>query len=632
MADLWRTKARRAFETRLRDGLRPVGDTRPHYVVCGQDSLVVQLVQELLGNDPNGVNLRLTVIVPHLRHRDGGPDLRSIRGVRLLRADRLDETTFRAAGLVGAAGLALLHQDDVGNIDAALCAQEVEPELRMVLRMFNMSLGYKIRQLFPDVAVLSDASMAAPAFVAAALGEVAPTHFRYGGRTLYVAPRADVHPDQVVCALADTHDPSHPVVLPTDPAVADLVLAAATGQAGADLADQRRSQWLRRRRRRRKSVLLRAVRSFATRKIGIATLTVLGVVLVLGFLLHYIEDQSLGNALYVTLVTAVAGADPDVEKGAAAQALQVVLNIAGLALIPLITASVVDGIVKARLALDAGALPSERSGHVVVVGLGNVGTRVMYQLHDLGIDVVAIDKDPEARGTVVARRLNVPLIIGDAAREETLETASVANCQALVVVSTDDVSNLQAALNARTLNPDLRVVLRLYDGDFAQRIQKTYAIDVSRSVSYLAAPSFAAALLNRAVIATIPVDRHALLVAEVSVAAGSALAGRELRTVGTSAGVRVIALTRAGQGRIEWTLPPEHQLRPGDRLTVVVRRAGLNRLLREASTPSPAPSYRPPEDPVPVASRALPSGKAGRAGRRSQSIPPPRRPSNPSGG
>ncbi|MDG4791428.1 NAD-binding protein [Micromonospora sp. WMMD1102] len=643
MADLWRTRARRAFETRLRDGLRTNGDHRPHYVVCGQDALAVHLVSELLGNDPQGSAVRVTVIVPH-RRRPDGPDIRAIRGIRVVQSDRLDEETFKTAGLVGADGLALLHQDDVGNIHAALCAQEVEPDLRVVLRMFNMSLGNGIRQLFPNSAVLSDASMAAPAFVAAALGEVAPTYFRHGGRTLFVADRSEVRPEQVVCGLADTRDPHHPVVLPADPADADLVLAEADGQVGTEQATRRRL--LRRQRgerrtqhwrRHRIAALLRAVRSFATRKIGMATIAVLAVMVVLGAMLSLAEHTSIGNAIYLTLVTTIVGADPDLEKGAAAQILQVVLNLAGLALIPLITAAVVDGIVKARLALDAGLLPGERSGHVVVVGLGNVGTRVMWQLNDLGVEVVAIDQDPEARGAAVARRLDIPLIIGDAAREETLDAASVGTAQALVVVSTDDVTNLQAALNARTLRPELRVVLRLFDGDFAQRIQKTFRIGVSRSVSYLAAPSFSAALLNRAVIATIPVARHALLVAEVPIAPGSALAGQRLGVVGQAEWVRVVALTGAGQRRSEWSPAAEHQLRPGDVLTVVVRRAGLNRLLREASTPPPpaldsgaVPAGRPADpagwssDPSRPSRRTVPR-QSGRAATRSQPGRPTRR-------
>jgi Trk K+ transport system NAD-binding subunit len=266
-----------------------------------------------------------------------------------------------------------------------------------------------------------------------------------------------------------------------------------------------------------------------------------------------------------------------------------VLNLAGLALIPLITAVVVDGIVNARLALHAGRIQPVRTGHVVVVGLGNIGTRVMAQLCDFGVEVVAIDQNPEARGAGLARRLGVPLIVGDAAREETLRSASVDACQALVVVSTDDGVNLRAALNGRALNPELRVVLRLFDGDFAERIQKAFDIGISRSVSYLAAPAFAAALLDRAVIATIPVDRHALLVAEVPVVAGAPLDGRPLAAVDRPDEVRLLAHARAGQ-RVDWSTDQRMVINAGDRLTVVARRAGLSALLRETTPPPPAPT------------------------------------------
>ncbi|QDY11971.1 TrkA family potassium uptake protein [Micromonospora sp. HM134] len=576
------------------------GDTRPHYVVCGGDPLAYWVVRALLGTDLAHGRVRITLVVPE-RRRSEGPDGRDIEGVQVVRADRLDEATFRRAGLAGADGLALLHQDDVGNMQAALCAQDVEPRLRLVVRMFNTSLANGLRQLFPDSAVLSDASMAAPAFVAAALGEVAPTHFRHGGRTLYVARRADVRPADVVCGLAVTTDPELVRVLPADEQAADVVLAEATGQpAGTELAARRLVRA--RRRRRPLAVLLRAVRSFATRKIGIAVLTLLGVIALLGWLNARAVAVSWTEALYLTLVTTLSGQDPDVTKPAAAQIMQVVLNLAGLALIPLITAVVVDGIVNARLALHAGRIQPERTGHVVVVGLGNIGTRVMAQLHDFGVEVVAIDRSAEARGAALARRLGVPLIVGDAAREETLRSASVEHCQALVVVSTDDGVNLRAALNGRALNPELRVVLRLFDGDFAERIQRAFGIGISRSVSYLAAPSFAAALLDRAVIATIPVDRHALLVVEVPVAAGAALDGRPLGAVARPGEVRLLAHSRPGH-RTDWRADPRMVISAGDRLTVVARRAGLSALLRETTPPPPAvpptadiPASRDPQE------------------------------------
>jgi Trk K+ transport system NAD-binding subunit len=158
-------------------------------------------------------------------------------------------------------------------------------------------------------------------------------------------------------------------------------------------------------------------------------------------------------------------------------------------------------------------------------------------------------------------------------------------------MSTDDVTNLQAALNARAVRDDLRVVLRLFDGDFALRVQKAFNINISRSVSYLAAPAFAAAMLNREVLATIPVDRHALLVADVQVLDASPLAGAALRSADRAFSVRVIGLTPAGSQVLDWTPDLDRPLAAGDRVLVVARRAGLRSLVEQA-TPVP------PEEPV----------------------------------
>jgi Trk K+ transport system NAD-binding subunit len=245
-------------------------------------------------------------------------------------------------------------------------------------------------------------------------------------------------------------------------------------------------------------------------------------------------------------------------------------------------------VVNARLALALGKLRGPVSDHVVVVGLGNVGTRVIQQLRDLGVPVVAIDRTDAARGAQLARDLGVPLIIGDASRPETLSEASVQTARSLVVLSTDDLVNLEAALNARALKQDLRVVLRLFDGDFADRVQRAFDITSSKSVSYLAAPAFAAAVLEREVIGTIPVKRMVLLVAEVPVEADSALDGGTVATAAQNGELRVIALTTGGYRDAEWAPAANRPLVAADRLIVVATRAGLGRLLRLSSAvPSP---------------------------------------------
>ena len=66
-----------------------------------------------------------------------------------------------------------MDQDDAANVEAALLAQEINPDLRIVIRMFNLSLGERMSALLNNCAVLSAAAIAAPAFVAAALDEAA---------------------------------------------------------------------------------------------------------------------------------------------------------------------------------------------------------------------------------------------------------------------------------------------------------------------------------------------------------------------------------------------------------------------------------------------------------------------------
>jgi Trk K+ transport system NAD-binding subunit len=573
----------------------PTEHPQPHLVVCGDDPLAHRLVDELV----HRYRARVTVILA-TRRRNHGPDIARLP-VDIIEADRLEADTFRRAGLKTAAALALVRQDDVGNIHAALQAQEINPDLRLVIRMFNMGLGHGIRRLFGDCRVLSDASMAAPAFVAAALGEVAPVYVRLPGRTLYVAPRADVAADTVLCGLAESSQDGEPALLPRDQARADLVLAVATGapvttrtsrRRGDDpsLAVVRRQVTNQRRRRRLGNFRrwlrrpLEPLRTLISRKLRITALVLFSLLVLATGVFAYVRGLSVWNAAYETILDALGGANPDPAQPAVEKITETVLSIVSIALIPVITAAVVEAVVNARLALALGRLKQPIFDHVVVVGLGNVGTRVIRQLHELGVPVVAIDRAETARGVQVARELNIPLVIGDASRLETLRAASVDTCRSLVVLSTDDVTNLESALHARELNEELRVVLRLFDGDFADRVQKAFGVTASRSVSYLAAPAFAAAMMEREVIGTIPVSRHVLLIAEVPVCAGSAIEGSALSAADDTGEVRVIALNPGRTARTVWQPPADHRLRAEDELLVVATRSGLGRLLTRTST------------------------------------------------
>lgn len=605
-ADAQSAFARASGRLRRPGGTDAGGPERPwRLVVCGGDHLALRLIEELIGR----YSAEVTAVLPN-RRGDLGPRIARLPGVRVVESVRLDAETFRQARLAQADALALVRQDDVGNIHAALQAQEINPQIRIVVRMFNLRLGHGVRRMFRDCVVLSDAAMAAPTFVSAALGEVAPAHVRLRGRTLYVTRRDEVAPADVVCGLACVDNGSGRLeVLPGDPARADLVLAVANGgqigslvpnalvDAGVDpgvVAAARTTidtalsgdgevlpRWRLLVRRRWRP--LAWIRRFVNPKLRNAVLALVGVLaagtVVLAVMRH---DLGLGNAAYLTVLTALGGVNPDVSASIPVKIVQALVALASIAFVPVVTAAVVEAVVHARLSAAQGRLRRPIRDHVVVIGLGDVGTRVARQLHALGVPLVAVDRNAQARGVAMARSLGIPFVLGDASREETLHEASVQTCRALVCLSTDDVTNLEAALYAQGLKGDLRVVLRLFDGDFADRVQRAFGMAISRSVSYVAAPDFAVAMVERRVIGTLPINRRVLLVGEVPVGGGSPLDGRTVAHANLVGQARVVALNRAGGRDTIWAPADSQVLGADDVLTVVATRTGLAHMRVEA--------------------------------------------------
>jgi Trk K+ transport system NAD-binding subunit len=269
---------------------------------------------------------------------------------------------------------------------------------------------------------------------------------------------------------------------------------------------------------------------------------------------------------------------------------QVMLTADGMALLPLMTAIIVG----ARLTGRIRGEPRARGGHVIVVGGGDVGTRVAGGLHDLGFDVVLIDQNPAARGVAFARNLGMPVVLGDAPSTPVLRRAGVDSAIALISATSNDIVNLETAMQARAMRgEDLRIVLRLFDDDLARRVSETLGNVVSRSVSYLAAPAFAVAMLEHKVLRTIPVGRHVLVIADVRVEPGSDIAGRPLADLERDRLSRVLAVAKRGTPRFDWAPRRDRRLVAGDRVIVLATRAGLSTFLAgnrpQVSTPRLSP-------------------------------------------
>jgi len=173
-----------------------------------------------------------------------------------------------------------------------------------------------------------------------------------------------------------------------------------------------------------------------------------------------------------------------------------------------------------RGAVDFGRLFFDRSGrrnaweeavastyrnHVIVIGVGHVGLRIVRQLVSMGFEVAAIDVNLSTEKDQELSMLSVPLVIGDGRLPVTMEKAGLRFARALIIATSDDHVNLEMTMRARDLNPDVRIIVRMWDSTFARQLNRFMGVEAVLSASDLAAPAFAGAAVGIEVTQTIKV-------------------------------------------------------------------------------------------------------------------------------
>ena len=227
-----------------------------------------------------------------------------------------------------------------------------------------------------------------------------------------------------------------------------------------------------------------------------ARLVVLGLVMliVLSTLYFHAGGRDWLASLYLALTASTSTGDGDLSGLPFSYRFgAVVIQLFGLVLSAGITALIVDLLITARLAVITGGVRGRPRHHVVVCGLGRVGTAVAARLKSRRVPVVAIERNEDAVGVLRARQLKIAVIIAAATNASAQELAGIGRADAVLAVTDDEAVNLEIALVAKNANTGVRVVARVFDHDLAGRVERRLKLGATRSVSMLAAPAFAAA-------------------------------------------------------------------------------------------------------------------------------------------
>jgi len=174
------------------------------------------------------------------------------------------------------------------------------------------------------------------------------------------------------------------------------------------------------------------------------------------------------------------------------------------------------------------AVASTYRNHVIVLGVGHVGLRVVRTLAEMNFEIVAIDQKAAHEIEDELNRMGVPVINADGRSAETLEKAGLPYAESLVVCTSNDQLNLEVTLRARDMNPNLRIVVRSWDAKFAEQLKKYLRVEAVLSASDLAAPAFAGAAIGVEIAQSFTMHGVIYSMIRLKVAEGSSLAGKTI--------------------------------------------------------------------------------------------------------
>ncbi|WP_251022365.1 NAD-binding protein [Streptomyces sp. ISL-10] len=353
------------------------------------------------------------------------------------------------------AGVAVLLDDDAESLRYALAVEHIRPHVKLVVTLFDRTVAEQLVRVVPNCEVTSPADVAAPVLLAACL-----------------------QPD----LLALTHTAS------------GHAGARWTGE-GVRLEPYRPPRSLRRR------AVLGKVRGQLRPHDGSSRIMLTGLTGLLAVLLsdwawlvalhHRPPVEALFEATRtVSTVGPVSLHGPDVGYAVFSIAAMLVT----LVFAAVFTAGMIDRLLAPRSVGIVGPRALPRAGHVVVVGLGQVGLRLCTRLQALGVGVVAVERNPQAPHLRLARALGVPVVVADAKDRFVLRRLGLLKAQALAAVASDDLDNIAVSVAALAVAPELRVVMRAGDHEAIAETRSLFKIGIVHDLGGLSAAYTTAAL------------------------------------------------------------------------------------------------------------------------------------------
>ena len=423
-------------------------------------------------------------------------------------------STLQAAGIKEAHTLVIATTEDALNLSIMMQARVLNPQIRIINRFYNTNLGERLDQTLSNHLSMSVVGLAAPVFTFAALGNKAIGQIKLLQQTWPIQEEYihENHPWKGKKLSDLWEDPTRMLIYYVPVQGKMNLVSAVLSEQQLRVGDRLIIGTQPRIRQPRKSLIRKLVKIFANIREfqkhaqSVTGMAIALLVIILLSTFTYISTKhsiSFIDALYfaVGMITGAGGNDKVVENAPdSIKLFTVVIMLIGAAVIGIWYAMLTDFILGSRLKqfLDAARIP-ERN-HYIVCGLSGIGIKIVQQLHLSGHEVVVIETDANNRFVTTARDMSIPVILADASFRATLQRSNIDTATSVLAVTSDDATNLEIALKAKALAPNIPVIVNYADPDFAGIAQQVFDFEAVLSPAELAAPAFAAAALGGRII------------------------------------------------------------------------------------------------------------------------------------
>ena len=423
-------------------------------------------------------------------------------------------STLQAAGIKEAHTLVITTTEDALNLSIMMQARVLNPQIRIINRFYNTNLGERLDQTLSNHLSMSVVGLAAPVFTFAALGNKAIGQIKLLQQTWPIQEEYihENHPWKGKKLSDLWEDPTRMLIYYVPVQGKMNLVSAVLSEQQLRVGDRLIIGTQPRIRQPRKSLIRKLVKIFANIREfqkhaqSVTGMAIALLVIILLSTFTYISTKhsiSFIDALYfaVGMITGAGGNDKVVENAPdSIKLFTVVIMLIGAAVIGIWYAMLTDFILGSRLKqfLDAARIP-ERN-HYIVCGLSGIGIKIVQQLHLSGHEVVVIETDANNRFVTTARDMSIPVILADASFRATLQRSNIDTATSVLAVTSDDATNLEIALKAKALAPNIPVIVNYADPDFAGIAQQVFDFEAVLSPAELAAPAFAAAAIGGRII------------------------------------------------------------------------------------------------------------------------------------